>query len=240
MIKRILIFLLGVCIPGIIAGQSSFSISPELVIAEKPATNFVFYNYTQFENHTNDTLYMRWVRTSTIIQDINGNPGGGDFGDWSIAIQDPNTFYNPAIGLDSADFFLPPVTGSTDKFILQIFPNLQPGYLTMTFDFFPINDPSDVQTVQFEYTVTAVPTSVQELYEKNLFAVFPNPVQKSFQIENQDRLDFPSQLISPDGKVVRKWESYQEHYSIEGVLPGTYFLSIQVKGKQIIRSIIIQ
>ena len=171
--KNILIFLVA-CNFGATA-QESFSATPETVVVVKPADFFVFYNYTQFENLTDDTLQMRWVKTEIVANNTTVGHGQDVMGNWTTAIQDPNFFHNPADGVDSADFYLPPVTGVTDKFILQLFPNDEAGTLLVRFKFFPVNNPADSLIVTFDYTATAVVSSTTEPGLASGFWVYPNP-----------------------------------------------------------------
>ena len=85
---------------GTVNVQSSFSVSADIVFAEKPANYFVFYNYIEFQNNTSDTLQMRWKKVEIICSNP-GEPGNI----WDVGIQDHVNFYNPANFLDFRSIF---------------------------------------------------------------------------------------------------------------------------------------
>jgi hypothetical protein len=210
-------------------GQSSFSINPDTVVAIKPADYFVFYNYGQFENHTNDTLQMRWVRTSVVLQDVDGMPLGDDFGDWELAIQDPTWFYNPATQLDSANFILPPVTGSVDKFILQVFPNEQPGSLLITYRFFPVDNPSDFAEVVFDYAATEVVTTGVLTKEQLEVEVFPNPVSDELFIQPPGNEVGEYTLLDLQGREVEQVTGQgATNLQVHSIPTGIYLLRLRL------------
>ncbi|MCO6488225.1 MAG: T9SS type A sorting domain-containing protein [Phaeodactylibacter sp.] len=186
------------------AAQPGFTATPEVVTAVKPSDIFVFYNYTQFGNLTGDTLQMRWVRTEVAASNRSATPGTGPMGNWAIAIQDPNAYYNPANGLDSADFYLPPATGSTDHFILQLFPNNEAGNLIMKFRFFPVANPADSLTVTFDFTATPAMTSTIEQASDAVLSAYPNPAPGRFFIRNLTGSPSVVTLFSPRGEALRR------------------------------------
>lgn len=207
--------------------QPGFSVTPEVVTAVKPSDIFVFYNYTQFENLTGDTLRMRWVRAEVVASNRSASPGTGPMGNWATAIQDPNAYYNPANGLDSADFYLPPVTGSTDHFILQLFPNNEAGNLIMKFRFFPVANPADSLTVTFDFTATPVMASTIEQAPGAVISAYPNPAPGRFFIRNLMGSPCAVTLFSSRGQALRRYSlSPGEEAPVDGSgLPaGSYYL----------------
>ncbi len=209
--------------------QSSFSVSPELVYAIKSADTQVFYNYAQFENHTNDTLQMRWVKTVLFTSNPIGQ-GGGHGGGWNTAVQDPQNFYNPANTLDSADFYLKPETGSTDKFILQLFPDGIPGELLVRFKLYPINDPNDSLIVTFDYTAFDPATGVNAFELNKTINVFPNPASDYFWLENDSKEKIKVTLLNGNGQLIRKKQLERGtsfKFDCSGMPRGWYYVLLE-------------
>lgn len=212
-----------------VEAQPLFTLTPDTVFATKPASNFTMYNYAQFDNLSGDTLAMRWVKTQTFIQQPGGH-GGQGFGDWTISLQDPINFYNPAMELDSADFELLPITSSTDKFIVQLYPNGQEGTLSMTYKIFALNDPDNFVEVIFDYTVTPSTTSVGEVAAPERLEVFPNPANDLVQVRNNSGAAMPLRLLSANGQclqtlVLAGMEAKILDISMQA--PGLYFFVVQ-------------
>lgn len=200
-LTRLAIFLaITAALPCSLAAQNSFSATPELVIAEKPANLFVFYNYAEFLNLTGDTLEMRWVQT-----ELTTSLGGDEMGDWTTAITDPENMYNPN-DRDSADFTLLPTPQTTDKFIYQLFPHQQPGTLTTKFKFYPVNDPVDSLVITFQYTATDPSTPARETAQTIDVEVFPNPAANRCQVSNRTDGPLNCQLMGSTGQRI---ESFQ-------------------------------
>jgi hypothetical protein len=227
-------FLLSFYIP--LSAQVSFSVSADTVYGTKPANYFVFYNYVEFENNTADTIPMRWKKLETICSNP-GEPGNI----WNIGIQDHVNFYNPANFLDSADFFIPTITGSTDKFLLHLFPNNLAGNLVVKFQFYPIDNPSDSVSVVFDYTVTEVVGVVDHFIENN-FSVSPNPASHFFNISNHSVYNSSISVFSQEGKQVQSFYlnmDEMEKINCSTWSNGVYYLKIDCKGKSGLKQIVI-
>ncbi len=213
--------------------QPLFTLTPDTVFATKPASTFTMYNYAQFDNLSGDTLAMRWVKTQTIIQQSGGH-GGQGFGDWTISLQDPINFFNPAMEVDSADFELLPVTSATDKFITQLYPNGQKGTLSMTYKIFAVNDPGNFVEVVFDYTVTTSTTSVSETGAPAWLEVFPNPANDLVQVRNNSGAAIPLRLLSANGQCLQGLELQgmeTKALDISKEPPGLYFFVVQNNSK---------
>ena len=225
-------FLLATLLVLVFSGLSnaqSFTASSIYVTAVKPADAFVFYNYTQLENLTGDTLHMRWVKLETLINP-NAGHGASTMGSWVTSIADPSNLYNPANDLDSADFYLGPEVSSTDKFIFHLFPNLQAGNLVVKFKLFPIADPSDSLIVTFDYIATAVTTDVGEAALGGKMLLFPNPASTSFNLTNLTGKQQKAWLISPAGQVLDVFSLKlleKKETDCTGLPPGNYYLKFQ-------------
>jgi len=218
---------------GNINAQDNFTCTPEFVQATKPANNFVFYDYTQFENLTNDSLEMRWVLVSLIAPD--GHGGIISMPDtWEIGIQDPTNSYIPANGIDSADFVLPPVTGSIDKFIFQVYPNETEGQVVATYKFFPLNDPTDITEVTFDFTAApftpdTTNTNLEAIHKNEKITLYPNPTTSILQIETQENIQSWS-IYDTEGKLVKQEKiTPQKKTSIptHNLPPNTYLLKCE-------------
>lgn len=204
---KYLLPLLLLLITDNIKAQDNFTCTPEFIQAIKPANNFVFYDYTQFENLTNNNLEMRWVLVS--IGTIDGH---GDIipmpNTWEIGIQDPTNSYIPANGIDSADFVLPPMTGSTDKFIFQVYPNETEGQIIATYKFYPINDPTDFTEVVFDFTAApftpdTTNTALEAIHKTEKITLYPNPTTDFLHIETQENIKTWS-IYDTKGKLLQQ------------------------------------
>ncbi|MBK8565855.1 MAG: hypothetical protein IPN76_21560 [Saprospiraceae bacterium] len=208
--------------------QTSFSLSPSIVYAEKPKTTFVLYNFTALENLTSDTLHMRWVKTS-VVAGASGH-GGGDFNNWTIAVQDPNNYHTPANDLDSADFVLTPSANFTDKFLLHLHPNNTAGNLVATFKLFPIANTADSAIVKFDYTVLDVASAVEEHDAGMGLSIYPNPATEKVLLRNTAQEALEVTWIGPDGKRhettrILSGEAIQEQ--VAGKVSGTWQLLVR-------------
>jgi hypothetical protein len=220
----------------------SFTATPTFVTAVKPASFFVFYNYTQLENLTDDTLHMRWVKTETLI-----NPGAGhgtstDMGSWVTSILDPSNSYDPANDLDSADFYLGPEVSSTDKFIFHLFPNLQAGNLVVKFKLFPVANPSDSISLTFDYTATPVTTGLAESLADDRIFLYPNPAATRFYLDNLTGKPQTVWLLNPAGQVLNSFLLKQNEVgeiNCAGLPPGSYYLKYQFEQSVFFKKLII-
>lgn len=216
--------------------QVSFSATPTLIEAVKPSNYFVFYNYSQFENLSGDTLQMRWVRT-----ELTTSLGGSELGDWTLALNDPqNAFLN---GIpDSADFVLLPVSTSTDKFIYQMFPNDQAGSILTRFRIFPIDNPADSVTLTFDYTSVDPVSSTNEsnqIWSKN---IYPNPVSDWLEINNPYGQKINGQLFTSDGRPIFDFEidgNDKQSFDTSSLTDGVYFLSLEKEGNYHLKRLVV-
>ena len=219
-----------------ISAQVSFSVSADTVFAEKSSNYFVFYDYIEFENNIADTIQMRWKKLETICSNP-GEPGNI----WNIGIQDHVNFYNPANFLDSADFFIPTITGSTDKFLLHLFPNDLAGNLVVKFQFYPIDNPSDSVSVVFDYTVTEVVGVVDHFIENN-FIVSPNPASHFFNISNHSFYDSSVSVFNQAGKKMQSFYlngDEMQKINCSAWPNGVYYLKIDCEGKFGLKQLVI-
>jgi len=216
--------------------QSSFSVSADTVFGVKPSDYFVFYTYIEFGNNTADTLQMRWEKIESICSNP-GEPGNV----WNIAIQDHVNFYNPANQLSSGNFFIPTITGSTDKFLLHLFPDNLAGELTVTFKFYPIDNPADSAIVVFDYSVTEV-VGLNDQFVENNFKIAPNPVSQLFNISNESPHASTISIYNSAGKNLKMVRL--NPYEIKDVdcspwPNGVYFVNVDCDGKYGVKQILI-
>lgn len=216
--------------------QNSFSVSADTVFAVKPSDYFVFYNYIELGNNTSDTLQMRWEK----IESICSNPGEpGNI--WDIGIQDHVNFYNPANYLLNGNFFIPTITGSTDKFLLHLFPNDLAGHLVVKFKFYPIDNPSDTAIVVFDYTVTEV-VGVEDFFVENNFKIAPNPSTQFFNISNNSTQNSSISVFDAQGKVLKFVAlnaSETKRIDSSSWPNGVYFVKIDCDGKSGLKQIVV-
>ena len=197
---------------------------------------FVFYNYIELGNNTDDTLYMHWEKTETICSNP-GEPGNI----WNIGIQDHVNFYNPANHLESGNFFIPTITGSTDKFLLHLFPNNLAGRLVVKFKFYPIDNPSDSVSVVYDYTVTEV-VGIEDFFVENNFVVNPNPASQYFYITNQSTQKSVISIFDAHGKRLQNISlgiSETEQIDCSRYPNGVYFVKIDCGGKSGLKRILV-
>jgi hypothetical protein len=216
--------------------QSSFSVSADTVFGVKPSDYFVFYNYIEFGNNTADTIQMHREKVESFCSNP-GEPGNI----WNIAIQDHVNFYNPANQLGSGNFFIPTITGSTDKFLLHLFPNNLAGHLVVKFKFYPIDNPSDSTTVVFDYTVTEV-VGVDKHFVENNFKMAPNPASQFFNVSNHSAHKSSISVFNSEGKILKSLNlNSEEREQIDcSTWPnGAYFVKVVSEGKYGMKHIVI-
>lgn len=216
--------------------QSSFSVSADTVFGIKPSDYFVFYNYVEFGNNTADTIQMRWEKVESICSNP-GEPGNI----WNIAIQDHVNFFNPANHLGSGNFFIPTVTGSTDKFLLHLFPNNLAGHLVVKFKFYPIDNPSDSASVVFDYTVTEVVGLDNQVLE-NDFKIDPNPTSQFFNISNHSAFNSSISIFNAEGKMLESLNlntGKTKQIDCSSWSNGVYFVKVDSDGKYGMKQIVI-
>lgn len=181
-LKRIILNLcFFFCLNAVVNAQDSFAISSDSVQAIRPSNTFVFYNFTNFQNLTTDTLRMMWVK-KYLLPDNETDPGG--FGQWGFNIQDPRSTHEDAVNKDSVRFFLSPIQSNTDKFILQLFPNGEEGELNAQYKFFNLENPSDSSIVTFYFSVNDELTSTQSFASLPQINISPNPFIEQVTIQN--------------------------------------------------------
>lgn len=70
--------------------------------------------------------------------------------------------------------------------------------------------------------------------------IYPNPATDLVRISSSEKLK-SIQLISPDGKVIKRWESEFEKLDIQGVGSGVYFLQLQTEaGQNLQRKLVVE
>jgi hypothetical protein len=128
----------------------TFHVSDTLVNIIKPSNDGVVHYYSEIYNDTQDTLFMRWISNSDPEYPTN----------WITYFQDPQTFYNPLLSLDSGDFYLGTSHISTDKLIYQVDHQGHVGRSSTIFKVFPINNRADVIYVTFFVKITQAPSTL--------------------------------------------------------------------------------
>lgn len=213
-------------------GQASFKLTPDSVVVVKPKDSFVMYNYSQFENLTGDTLPMRWVRTSVMIEQ--GGNIVSELGDWDLGIYDPSNIYLIANKLDTADFVLQPTADTNDKFILHLYPNNVAGHLLVHFRIFPIANPSDSASIDFDYTSAELPSASVDRAADIGLEVFPNPSSTWVNMRNTSPETLAVTWVSANGLPLETIQLLPGETKLEGLqmkAPGLWWLWIK-KGDQ--------
>jgi DNA-binding beta-propeller fold protein YncE len=143
--------------------------------------------------------------------------------------------------LDSADFYIPTVTGSTDKFLVHLFPNDLAGHLVVKIQFYPINDPSDTVTVTYDYTATEVVGVRDDFIESN-FKVSPNPASQFIYVSNQSVYNSSVSVINQEGRLIETFDlnaTEIEQVNCSSWPNGVYFLKMESEGKFGLKQIVI-
>jgi predicted SnoaL-like aldol condensation-catalyzing enzyme len=125
----------------------SFHVSDTLITMIKQTDNGIVHYYSELFNDTDSILQMRWVRHTA-----DGYPAN-----WITYLQDPQTYYNPLMQTDSADFYLDTIQDSWDKLIYQVNHQGNTGRGTTMFTVFPIHNRAD--SVHVTFTVKIIPAS---------------------------------------------------------------------------------
>lgn len=212
--------------------QTMFSLTPQTVTAEKPADFFTMYSYATFENLSGTDLNMRWVRTLAAPQPLNGH--GIEWGDWSITLQDPSTWHNPATFLDSADFVLAAIPEeSNNKFIMQFYPANEPGHIIVKYKVFVIDNPAESVEITFDYTASVVSGTASEVMMEQLI-LRPNPANTTVSVSNSSALPGTLTITSSAGKqfLTKKLDGKDSLEIAIGTWPaGTYLVQFKSEGK---------
>ncbi|RMH21479.1 MAG: T9SS C-terminal target domain-containing protein [Gammaproteobacteria bacterium] len=220
--------------------QTLFSLSPQTVTAEKPADFFTMYSYATFENLSGTDLNMRWVRTLAAPQPLNGH--GIEWGEWSITLQDPTAWHNPATDLDSADFVLAAIPEeSNNKFIMQFYPANEPGHLIVKYKVFVIDNPSESVEITFDYTASVVSATASEVMMEQLI-LSSNPANTAVAVSNPFELPGTLTITNSTGKqfLTKKLEGKDSLEIPTGTWPaGTYQVLFQSTGKVYVTRLVV-
>jgi len=141
---RTFLFLFLFTINLSIGYAQTFHVSDTVVNIIKQSDNGIVHYYSEIFNDTTVLLNMRWIR----------HTGANYPSNWITYFQDPQTFYNPLMNTDSADFNLDTVIDNMDKLIYQVNHQGNIGRGTTTFTVFPVNRRSDSVRVTFNVKIT--------------------------------------------------------------------------------------
>lgn len=180
------------------------------------------HEHFQLFNHTGDSLNMRWRI----------DPADTYYpSQWSIAIQDNITYHNPAP--DSSDFILPPIAGTMDKIIINIFHNAYPGFGEVHIDLFTTDYPADTIRIIFDIRIMqALGTDESYLV---MLKTWPNPSAGNFEVSFPSLLDAEAEysIIGVDGRQVVRGVILpgiqSQDFNLTGLAKGSYYLKINTK-----------
>ena len=81
----------------------------------------------------------------------------------------------------------------------------------------------------------------QDDFDISNVTIYPNPATDRLYIQGING-KYSATLLSIEGKAVRKYNqtSSQEHFSLEGIGAGIYFLNIEHGGRKIVKKLIIE
>lgn len=231
-------YLLSICFYActhVLLAQTSFTLTPDTVVAIKPKNSLVMYNYSELTNLTGDSLPMRWVRASVQMEQ-NGNTVD-EFGDWDLGIYDPSHIYLLANKMDSADFVLKPITDTNDKFILHLSPNNVAGHLRVRFRVFPIANPADSASVVFDYTSTEISSASHDLATAIGLEVFPNPASEWLNLRNTSPETVSLTWVSTIGlpmETTQLLPGETKRTDLQMKAPGLWWLLVEKGGRHFV------
>ncbi len=139
----IFLWALFICLFEAHSTAQTFHPTSDYIKIEGEASDYVFYNYIELINDTEETLNLRWKRTA----DVSFPPS------WDFAVVDPITLHPSDV--DSANFALLP-NDSIDivQFLnINYFPNGFAGTGIVYLDVFNTDNPNDAYTLTFEGVV---------------------------------------------------------------------------------------
>jgi hypothetical protein len=177
--------------------SQSFSVNATTVEMIRPSSFFVMYDPIEIRNLTDEELHLRWKRIS------NGHGQNLPPEEWDIAVQDPSDYYNPANALDSADFTLLTGENGISFFILQLFPNDTPGEHLYRYQIYDPENPEDIVSLSFDFTVNAVTSISNE--NQGAIELLGNPVTSPFNIRNNSEHFFNGQIVNSNGQVLKSF-----------------------------------
>ena len=224
-----LFFILLFCLNSFSSIAQNFGLESDTVFSTGAADDFTFYLPNDFYNNSGEDLQLRWVKEEVIEEYGHGN----ETGLWDYTIQDPQTFHDPGEDVDSSDFVLQANIGSLDKFIIQVYPNGNPGNIFMSFRIYEIGNPSNFFYVYIDYTATSV-TSISTL-ENMEISISPNPTADFLKIDNKGDFDIQYSLLDISGKVLIENEALSSNdvaeLDVTMYSSGIYIVQILLDGK---------
>ena len=147
-----------------LSGQSRFSVDDTMRLVSGGTSWGVLHHFIQANNHTGDTLQMRWRKT------VKANPPSA----WQVNFADPESNHPNIAGIDSADFIFPDSASNHtyNKFVIGVKPNGATGTGQYIFTIFEKQFPAD--SIRIYYNVE-VYTSFSIRESDLLPGVYPIP-----------------------------------------------------------------
>jgi hypothetical protein len=195
--------------------QAQFSIEPSPTEGSANASVAFFNADSQIYNNTDSTLNFAWKRI------INELPNG-----WTSGICTNLGCLPPEIG--EGTFFLE--SGYSVAFSCSFFPNNFAGNAKVEVNIWIEEDFS--QMIQQTYFGYADPTNIIETDLKNLISIFPNPIQKTFSITQNDDIH-KVEIYNYLGQKVQTY-ALQATYDFHYFPANLYFVKVFNKQNEII------
>lgn len=157
--KLILAFLFVISVSCSFGQTFSFPLSSRTLV--KTTDQSPAHWYLEIVNNYGSDTTLRWKTTFVSVPP-----------EWGITFDDQNTFYNPIVTGDSADFTLYGGLTITQKLIIGAVLNGTTGHAFMYFDVYDPENVSVVKTIYFEFIVTESSASIEQIHaDDNWYSV---------------------------------------------------------------------
>jgi len=137
-------------------------------------------------------------------------------------------FSTTLIQVDEGDFFLE--SGYFVEFNCSFFPNDLAGNAHVVVNIWVINDTT--QMIQQTYFGNADATNIIKTDIKNPISIFPNPIQTSFSISQDERIE-KIEIYNSLGKKLKSY-SWQTSYDVQFLPSDIYFVKIWTKQNELL------
>ncbi|MFK7775480.1 MAG: T9SS type A sorting domain-containing protein [Saprospiraceae bacterium] len=195
--------------------QAQFSIEPSPSEGSSNASVAFFNADSEIHNNTDSTLNFVWKRITNEL------PIG-----WTSGICTNLGCLPPEV--DEGTFFLE--SGYSVDFSCSFFPNDIAGNAIVIVNIWTEEDSS--QVIQQTYFGNTDPTNIVETDIKDLITIFPNPIQESFSItQNEDihKLEIYNSL----GQIIKTYP-FQSTYDFRLFPADLYFITVFDKQNEIL------
>lgn len=151
--------------------------------------------YLEVMNNYGSDTTLRWKTTF-----VNVPP------EWDITFDDQNTFYNPIMNGDSADFTLYGGLTIPQKLIIGAVLNETVAHAFVYFDVYDPENPSVVKTIYFEFVVTESTASIEQVNKDDQWYSVSNGKLYIAPAYSNERVS----VYSSDGRLIKSSRGSKE------------------------------